>query len=168
MTGRVRDPDHGDRVFRRVHQVRPVGNDGLGVVDHEWLLLGPGLDGKGDTNQEQREASQTECSHVGPPQSSNARISASVRTLEASLAALRIRSTRSSVASNPRRSSQYTTLDFPDMGPTSITCSRPTRLAGTPEYTESMRPTSCFLCALMTAAACTPVAVRNASRPSTG
>ena len=33
----------------------------------------------------------------------------------------------------PRFSSQNTTFDLPDIGPISISCSRPTRLAGTPE-----------------------------------
>jgi hypothetical protein len=35
----------------------------------------------------------------------------------------------------PRFSSQKVTFDLPDIGPTSISCSRPTRLAGIAEYT---------------------------------
>ena len=46
-------------------------------------------------------------------------------------AAAKTRSTISSVAGRPRLSSQKTTFDFPDIGPTSISCCRPTRLAGT-------------------------------------
>ena len=56
----------------------------------------------------------------------------------------------------------------PDIGPTSISCSRPTMPAGTPEYTASTSSWSFLRNALITAAACTPVAVRNASRPTTG
>jgi hypothetical protein len=83
-------------------------------------------------------------------------------------AAAKMRSTMSSVAGRPRRSSQNTTLDFPDIGPISISCSRPTRLAGTEAYTASISARSCLRKAFTTAAACTPVAVRNASAPITG
>ena len=60
------------------------------------------------------------------------------------------------------------TFDRPDIGPTSISCSRPTSDAGTLEYTASASATSFLRNALTTAAAWTPVAVRNASRPTTG
>ena len=46
-------------------------------------------------------------------------------------AAARMRSTVASGAGRPRLSSQNTTFDRPDSGPTSISCVRPTRLAGT-------------------------------------
>ena len=45
------------------------------------------------------------------------------------------------------------TFDRPDIGPTSISWSRPTRLAGTAEYTASANAASFFLNALITAAA---------------
>src|SRR6266852_2324007 len=54
------------------------------------------------------------------------------------LAAVKIHSTIASVAGNPRRSSQKITFERPDIGPTSISCSRPTRLAGTAAYTASI------------------------------
>src|SRR5712691_13465323 len=57
----------------------------------------------------------------------SARISASVRTQEEFFAASRILTTSSSFAGIPCLSSQYSTFDFPLMGPTSITCSNPKR-----------------------------------------
>ena len=89
-------------------------------------------------------------------------------TVADALAFAKIRSTSASLAGMPRRSSQKITFDFPDIGPMSISCSRPTRLAGTAEYTASISSRSCFRNALITAAAWTPVAVRNASWPTTG
>ena len=68
-----------------------------------------------------------------------ARIVSSSRTASDFFASASIRSTASSLACKPLRSSQKITLDRPDIGPTSISCSRPTRLAGTPEYTASTR-----------------------------
>ena len=49
------------------------------------------------------------------------------------LGARKIRSTSSSVAAMPRFSSQKVTFERPDIGPISISCSRPTRLAGIAE-----------------------------------
>ena len=94
-----------------------------------------------------------------------ARISLSSSTVVDDFAVAKMRSTMASVTGRPRRSSQKMTFDLPDIGPTSISCSRPTRLAGTPEYTASTSARSFFLKALITAAAWTPVAVRNASLP---
>ena len=68
----------------------------------------------------------------------------------------------------PRLSSQNTTLLSPLIGPTSISCLRPTHEAGTPEYTRSASQSSPLRYALITAAAWTPVPVRNASRPIAG
>ena len=62
-----------------------------------------------------------------------ARIASSLRTESDFFASAKMRSTISSVASMPRFSSQKITFDLPDIGPTSISCSRPIRLAGTPE-----------------------------------
>src|SRR5205823_10905038 len=74
----------------------------------------------------------------------------------------------SSSASYPCVSSQYFTFESPDTGEISIFCSSPNSWAGTELYTRSASQACPFFFALMIAAACTPVPVRNASSPITG
>src|SRR5439155_14672976 len=61
-----------------------------------------------------------------------ANTSASERTRGDCFAALRMRVTVASSAGTQCFSSQKSTLDFPLIGPISISCSRPKRCAGTP------------------------------------
>src|SRR6185503_754554 len=75
---------------------------------------------------------------------------------------------RSSLGSYPCCSSQYFTFDSPETGEMSIRCSKPNSSAGTELYTRSASQLWPFFFALMIAAACTPVPVRNASVPITG
>src|SRR5207249_10894414 len=74
----------------------------------------------------------------------------------------------SSSGSWPWVSSQYFTLESPDTGEISIFCSSPNSCAGTELQTRSASHAWPFFFALMIAAACTPVPVRNASSPITG
>src|SRR6266550_7799218 len=79
-----------------------------------------------------------------------------------------VRQASSSLGSYPWCSSQYLTLDSPDTGEISMRCSKPNSSAGTELYTRSASQLWPFFLALMIAAACTPVPVRNASVPTTG
>src|SRR5712691_4841133 len=94
--------------------------------------------------------------------------SSSVSSRSLAFAASKSRAMRSRVGSKPCDSSQYTTFDSPLIGPTSMRCSRPSTDAGTALYTRSASARSFLRSALMTAAACTPVPVRNASAPIAG
>src|SRR5256712_8428597 len=80
----------------------------------------------------------------------------------------RTRHAPSSSASKPCVSSQYFTFESPDTGGISIFCSSPNSSAGTGLNTRSASQAWPFFFALMIAAACTPVPVRNASSPMTG
>src|SRR5437870_2807771 len=94
--------------------------------------------------------------------------SSSVSSRSLSFAASNSRAIRSRVGSKPCDSSQYKTFDSPLIGPTSMRCSRPSTDAGTALYTRSASARSFFRSALITAAAWTPVPVRNASAPIAG
>src|SRR2546430_12756023 len=94
--------------------------------------------------------------------------SASVRVREKPFARWRIAFASGSSAGISWRASQCFTLESPLIGPISICCSLPNSPAGTPLYTRSASQRSPLRCALMIAAACTPVAVRNASAPARG
>src|SRR5438874_2318651 len=94
--------------------------------------------------------------------------SSSVSRRSEAFAAVMMRSIRARSLAMPRCSSQNTMFDSPLIGPTSIRCSRPTTDAGTPLYTRSASSRSPLRKAFTTAAACTPVPVRNASAPSAG
>src|SRR2546421_8741370 len=154
LVGRLRDDLVLDLDLRVL--LYPAGD----VVAH-LLAVGGERGGKnlhaGDLHDAHERTSRTICA-----------TSDSVRVRLLALARARTAFASGSSAGISWRASQCLTFESPLIGPISICCSLPNSPAGTPLYTRSASQRSPLRCALMIAAACTPVAVRNASAPASG